>query len=62
VWGRRALFEVVTGNKWAEKQINTVPRIGKVKHNRLKTGNSKYRKKHSISVTWGVVRCDKRYF
>ena len=43
--GRKALSEVVTGNKWTEKQITTIPRIGKVKHNRPETGNSKYRKK-----------------
>lgn len=34
-----SLPEVVTGNKWLGMQINTVPRIGKVKHSRPKTGN-----------------------
>lgn len=43
--------EVVAGNKRAEMQTNTVPRIEKVKCNRSKTGNSKYRKKHILSVT-----------
>lgn len=42
--------EVVTGSKWAEVQINTVPRIERIKCNRSKTGNSKYGKKHIISV------------